>query len=206
MIPYKNLSSPHNPLRVLKGKVTNIVEHERTTVNNRTGATESFSRWHELTLQSQSGDFKTVSGDVVRGARVDDDIALVIDPSSSGTVCLVNFDTDQIFLDSSANPDMPRGTGIIFASIALAAVLALPGFLVFHVVVGGLISLLGIHSVEELGGPLFRTYPFVLLPVCWYIWKRLDEHWRERARALYKKVQIALHVADIEVKSKPIVF
>lgn len=198
-----NAKSP-NGIWVLKGKVTNIVERERTAVNNRTGVPEHSLQWRELTLKSTTRAPEIVSGDVVYGAGVGDDIALVIDPRGREPLCLANISTGRIVVHGSADPNAPAGKGVIAVAFLMAVVAAVPGFILFFMLVGTLLSPFYHQGFEELFDPLARIFPFILLPACWFASNRLDQNLRVRAKHVYGEVQAALRAEGVAIDAKPI--
>lgn len=189
---------------VLKGTVTNIVEHERTAVNNRTGPTEHRTQWRELTLKAPSREAEIVSGDVVYGAGVGDEIALVIDPRGHEPLCLANISTGKIIVHGSVDPNAPAGKGVFAVAFLIAVIAAIPGFLAIFMLVGVLVSLFTQNSFEGLFEPLAKVYPFILLPACWYVSSRWDQTLHARAKRAYGEIQAALQAEGVKIVAKPI--
>lgn len=189
---------------VLKGKVTNIVEHERTAVNSRTGATEHRTQWRELTLKVPSREASIVSGDVVYGAGVGDEIALVIDPRGREPLCLANISTGKIIVHGSVDPNAPAGKGVFAVAFLIAVIAAIPGFLALFMLVGIMISPFTQNTFEGLFEPLATVYPFILLPACWYVSSRWDQTLRARAKRVYGEILAALQAEGVKIEAKPI--
>lgn len=193
-----------NQIWVLKGKVTNIVEHERTAVNNRTGATEHRTQWRELTLKAPSREADIVTGDVVYGAGLGDEIALVIDPRGREPLCLANISTGKIIVHGSVDPNAPAGKGVFAVAFLLAVVASIPGFLALFMLVGVLMGPFTQNSFEGLFEPLAKVYPFILLPACWYVSGRWDKTLHARAKRVYGEIQAALRAEGVDIETKPI--
>ena len=193
-----------NGIWVLKGKVTNVVDHERATVNNRTGATEHRTQWRELTLTTPSREADIVSGDVVYGAAVGDEIALVIDPRGREPLCLANISTGKIIVHGSVDPHASEGKGVFAVAFLLAVVAAIPGFFAVFMLAGVLISPFTQNNFDGLFEPLLQVYPFILLPACWYVSSRWDQTLRARAKRVYGEIQAALHADGVHIETTPI--
>jgi hypothetical protein len=204
MTTQRAVAKSANGIWVLRGKVTDIVERERTAVNNSTGVTEHRLQWRELTLKGKTREPDTVTGDVVYGASLGDDIALVIDPRGREPLCLANISTGKIVVHGSADPNAQAGKGVIAVAILMAVVGAIPGFIAFYMMVGLLISPFYHEHLEGLFNQLAKVFPFILLPLCWYASNRLDQNLRARAKRVYGEIQAALRAEGVVIDAMPI--
>lgn len=138
------------------------------------------------------------------GAGLDDDIALVIDPRGREPLCLANISTGKIIVHGSVNPNAQVGKGVFAVAFLMAVVLAVPGFVIFYMLVGSLISPFYRNGFEGLFAPLAQIFPFILLPACWYVSHRKDQTLRARAKCVYGEIQTALRAEGVIIEAEPI--
>ncbi len=141
---------------------------------------------------------------MVYGARVDDDIALVIGPRGREPLCLANISTGKIVVHGSVDPNAQAGKGVFAVAFLMAVVSAIPGFIIFYMLVGTLISPFYQNGFEGLFAPLAQIFPFILLPACWYVSNRMDQNMRSRAKRVYGEIQAALRAEGVVIEAEPI--
>ena len=185
----------------VRGIVTNIVMHERSAVNAKTGLTEAGSTrvWREIEVQQQDGNTFSTAGDVVHGANVGDEIALAIDRRDREPLVMVNMTRGTQFVDRTADPNVKGGKGVWATAVVIAGFGAIPGFIPF------LMLFIAIFPswTQENTGLVFNLFPFVLIPASIYAAVRLDRWAVARSKRVYGESIEALRASGVTVQEEP---
>ena len=191
----KKLNMPPG-YKIIRGNVVDIVDRVEREVNRHTRRVERSRKWREMTLRETGGQEHTFVGEVLDRARHGDDVAVVWAPVGREPVALANLTAQCLQLHGSADPDTPEGK--LSTAFLVAVVGALPGLLVYYAILAVFFPNLS----DSMSATALKFYPFVLLPVAWWISARLTVWAQERAERISKEVEQALVAAGITSDTK----
>lgn len=193
-------SQQNTVYKVIPCTVTDAVIHEQRKVDSRTGVAKFGARvWRELEIRRDDGQVFSVTGDVVNGAAVGDDIALVYDARGREPLCLANITRGTHVMHGSADPSMRKEAHVVAYAFLIAVVAAIPGCLLFFLpFVAMAPDWSDRHSTE-----LLKAYPWVLIPASIYAAVRLDRWSVARAKRVHDEVVEALDKAGVPIRATP---
>lgn len=201
MADQKSIRPTNTRLYAVRCKVLKVVERESEEIDSKTRLPILGSKrtWREILIQCDDGREHWITGEIVYGADVGDDIALVFDPRGREPLFLANISRGTHVEHGSIDQEAKASDSVFGLAVLFSCLGVIPAFIVllflFSAVVPG--------WAEQNAFELLKAAPLVSIPAAIYLAIRLDRKALARAKLVYGEVLEVLDRAGVTIQDSP---